>query len=640
MTQYNPSLKLNKLIIFSQEGKIAYEQDFKNGVNIIRGHNSSGKSTIANFIFYVLGGDFTKWTSQALKCRDVIAEVEINDAKITLKRVVSDKIMQPMSIFWGSYEESKASGSENWEIFPYKRNSNTNKKSFSNALFIAFGFPELRGDVDSNITMHQILRLMYIDQKSSTQDLMMSDNFDSSITRTTVADLLFGVYDDTLYTDKLELRESEKEQEIFKKQFEGIETIYKSTGAETKLETIDSLIKLNAEELIKIEEILKKSDNESIDSIDEQETEETINSLNRLLFNYKKQYDDIIKEIEIYDYEILDSKEFILSLSKRSNSINESLITKELLGDIDFTHCPHCLSELNKNVSHNCCSLCKQELPQEQIKSHHKKMQQELDNQIRESKMLLKARELKLQELKSSIPSLMNGVRTTQSEIETLLNRFQTKRNRNYDSLLIKKGELISKNKYLIQQQQAISRIDVLRKELKKLELKIKELRGSIYSKEGERNNKLFSAKTFIQNKTLEILKSDLGRQKEFYNARKVELDFNKNTFLLDGQNNFSESSNVYLKNSIRFAIFFASLQYSFFRYPRFILCDNIEDKGMQPDRSKSFQRKIVELSNESEIEHQIIFTTSMIDEELNSTDLCVGEFYNEENKTLKNLND
>ena len=254
--------------------------------------------------------------------------------------------------------------------------------------------------------------------------------------------------------------------------------------------------------------------------------------------------------------------------------------------------------------------------------------------------MLLKARELKLQELKSSIPSLMNGVRTTQSEIETLLNRFQTKRNRNYDSLLIKKGELISKNKYLIQQQQAISRIDVLRKELKKLELKIKELRGSIYSKEGERNNKLFSAKTFIQNKTLEILKSDLGRQKEFYNARKVELDFNKNTFLLDGQNNFSESSNVYLKNSIRFAIFFASLQYSFFRYPRFILCDNIEDKGMQPDRSKSFQRKIVELSNESEIEHQIIFTTSMIDEELNSTDLCVGEFYNEENKTLKNLND
>ena len=80
---------------------------------------------------------------------------------------------------------------------------------------------------------------------------------------------------------------------------------------------------------------------------------------------------------------------------------------------------------------------------------------------------------------------------------------------------------------------------------MKKLELKIKELRGSIYSKEGERNNKLFSAKTFIQNKTLEILKSDLGRQKEFYNARKVELDFNKNTFLLDGQNNFSESSNV-----------------------------------------------------------------------------------------------
>lgn len=30
--------------------------------------------------------------------------------------------------------------------------------------------------------------------------------------------------------------------------------------------------------------------------------------------------------------------------------------------------------------------------------------------------------------------------------------------------------------------------------------------------------------------------------------------------------------------------------------------------------KSKYFQRKIVELSNESEVEHQIIFITSMID--------------------------
>ena len=53
MTQYNPFLKLNRLIIFTKNGKIAYDENFNVGINIIRGQNSSGKSTIGNFIFYV-----------------------------------------------------------------------------------------------------------------------------------------------------------------------------------------------------------------------------------------------------------------------------------------------------------------------------------------------------------------------------------------------------------------------------------------------------------------------------------------------------------------------------------------------------------------------------------------------------------
>lgn len=642
MIQYNPFLKLNELIIFTHNGRIAYNEKFHEGVNIIRGHNGSGKSTIANFIFYVLGGDFNKWTSYALKCNDIFAEIEINDAKITLKRTVSEKSSQPMYIFWGSYLDSKKAGSEHWEIFPYKRSDY--KKSFSNALFLALGFPELRGDVDSNITMHQILRLIYIDQKSSTQDLMLTENFDSSITRTTVADLLFGVYDDTLYTDKLALRESEKEYEVFKKQFDGVESIYKSTGAETSIEVIDSLIKENIEELKKIEGFLSKNDidNEIDNEIDkyELETQEKLKILKENLIEQKRVYSNCLEEIEYYEYEILDSNDFINSLTKRSLSINESLVTRELLGEIDLNHCPHCLNVLESLDNDVSCKLCKQTLPEDKIKSHHKKMQQELDNQIRESKMLLKDKELKLQELKSLIPSVANSIKSTQNEIENLLSRFQTKRNKDYDYLLVKKGELKSKNNFLIQQQKAISQIDVLRKELSRLTSKISGLKLSVISKENDKRNKLINTKNFIQSTTLDILKSDLGRQKEFLVAKKVELDFIKNTFSLDGQNNFSESSNVFLKNSIRFAIFFGSLKFNFFRFPRFILCDNIEDKGMQPDRSKSFQRKIVELSNKAGVKHQIIFATSMVDEDLNGTELVIGDFHDENNKTLKNLED
>ena len=49
------NLFLNRLIIVTDEGKIAYDEKFHRGVNIIHGQNSSGKSTIVRFIFFALG---------------------------------------------------------------------------------------------------------------------------------------------------------------------------------------------------------------------------------------------------------------------------------------------------------------------------------------------------------------------------------------------------------------------------------------------------------------------------------------------------------------------------------------------------------------------------------------------------------
>ena len=79
------------MIVFTRKGKIAYDEKFHRGVNIIRGNNSSGKSTITHFIFYVLGGAFNDWVKEAKKCSHVIAEIEINKAIITLKREINLK---------------------------------------------------------------------------------------------------------------------------------------------------------------------------------------------------------------------------------------------------------------------------------------------------------------------------------------------------------------------------------------------------------------------------------------------------------------------------------------------------------------------------------------------------------------------
>lgn len=637
MTQYNPFLKLNRLSIFTHSGKCAYDENFHDGVNIIRGHNSSGKSTIGNFIFYVLGGDFKKWTKASLACNDVYAEVFINSEPITIKRTVSIKSSQPMSIFWGTYEEAINSASEGWQTFSYSRSDKTSRKSFSNALFLSLGFPELRGDVDSNITMHQMLRLLYVDQKSLTLDLLMTDTFDSAITRKTIADLLFGVYDDSLYSDKIELRNSDKDFDVKKRQFEGIEQIFKSSDNETNPQVINALIEENRKQLNSIDEYLKKVNNEQENlEVQNEEKELKIVSIKTKILDTRQSLTILQANINQYEFELIDSEDFIKSLEKRAVALSDSLLTRKTFVDIKMNHCPNCLSQLEPVKSDNHCELCKQQLPEDKGSSQIKRMQQEIDNQIRESKKLYKEKEHILLELKSSFPALEQKVRGFQRELNEALSHVKTERNQKLDNLLIKKGGLGSKNDYLIKQLKALEQIEVLKKELNSLRIKISALKANISIKETEQYKRLSSAYQLIQDYSLRLLHSDLGRQTEFTTGKKIKLDFEKNTFTLDGENNFSESSNVYLKNSVRFAIFFASLEKEFFRYPRFILCDNIEDKGMEAIRSQSFQNEVVKTSSEIKVRHQIIITTSMISPDLDNSDLCVGEFYTEGNPTLK----
>jgi DNA repair exonuclease SbcCD ATPase subunit len=50
-------LALKRLRI-TKDASAVFDESFHRGVNIIRGENSSGKSTISDFIFYGLGGEF------------------------------------------------------------------------------------------------------------------------------------------------------------------------------------------------------------------------------------------------------------------------------------------------------------------------------------------------------------------------------------------------------------------------------------------------------------------------------------------------------------------------------------------------------------------------------------------------------
>jgi hypothetical protein len=633
MTQNKPHIFLNRLVVVTHTGVIAYDEKFHLGVNIIRGVNSSGKSTIANFIFFILGGDFDNWTTEAIKCREVFAEVNVNNAVITLRRYISEGGNKPMNIFWGPYEESRKNAIE-WQTFPYRQTSQT--ASYTNILFKALDFPEVKSDTDSNITMHQLLRLMYIDQDTPTQNLFRIERFDLPLTRQTIAEVLLGLYDDALYYQRLNLRTAQKSQEDKKRQYDNLNRLFSRSGTETNLETIEAEIEKTRNEFNENEKkILELRSSQTVRTTTRTVTnteiiQQSLSSVKNALKSTQQQADQL-------ELEIFDSRQFIKTLEKRVDNLNNSLLTRKVLGELPLTHCPQCLSVLDAKHPENTCLLCKQPLAEDAEKANAKRLLVEMELQIKESQSLLVEKESRLHELKGETVVLQQRARLEQKTLDAAIANVQSTRDERIDSLLIHKGELTRQLEHLAEQIKIVSILNLLKSELEELAATIKGLQLDIQEKEAKQQANFEKAMRKIKDYTAHILRSDLDRQDEFRNPRNLEIDFLRDVFTLDAGNNFSASSKTYFKNAILFAIFFASVELDYFRYPRFILCDNMEDKGMEKIRTQNFQKVITEISNGLiKNPHQIIFTTSMVNDDLNNTPLCVGREYTSTDKSLR----
>ena len=200
-------LRINRLRVM-RGGKAAYDQLFHDGVNIIRGKNGSGKSTISDFIFFVLGGEFEDWKETASLCDEVQAEIETSKGKIALKRSTRSKT-SPVQVFFGSWERAKDYALDGWQSFPLKRQASN--ESFTQVLFRSLDIPEAKSDGASNITIHQLLRLCYADQRTPPGRLFRFESFDTQNIREAVGDLVCGISGYEIYEANLKLRDLDKD---------------------------------------------------------------------------------------------------------------------------------------------------------------------------------------------------------------------------------------------------------------------------------------------------------------------------------------------------------------------------------------------------------------------------------------------
>ncbi|WP_166417430.1 AAA family ATPase [Cochlodiniinecator piscidefendens] len=628
-------LKLNRLVVM-KSGQRAYDEKFHSGLNIIHGANGSGKSTILDFIFFALGENLTDWKQYAQYCEAVFAEISTNGTILTLKREVSKDNNRPMSIYFGKLEDGLTSAAEGWQRFPYARNEHS--QAFSQILFKALGLPEIPGDEGSNITMHQILRLMYVDQSTPFQRIFRSEDFDPRDTREAVSELLCGIGNNELYSKRILLREKKKSESELGAKLTNLMRATSNLGEnfvegafESETKNLTGRRETLQKEIVALHE----------DDIDSSKVAKSAENDRRKLYQaISKDRDTLVsseREIAALEFEIRDSEQFLNHLAQLLKDFDRTAVTFSAIGDVPFELCPACLQPLT-DTDDKHCHLCKEALPRDEKDTKLFELRMDIDGQIVESKRLQRKRVEKLEEAKKSATGL-------KSRMTRAMKQFDELRNASVDgrtALVSEKSRELGKIDARLDE---LSKFSDLRKQINDLKeakerasAEVTKLRNAIEALELARETRRRVVKTEIASDTKRVLEKDLKEHNDFEALDNFDFSFEDDWFAINGDPIITTSASgmVVVKNSLFLGMLLASLKDHKMMYPRFLLLDNVEDKGMVGDRVRNFQKAIADLMDQESAPHQIIMTTSTLNPALAREDCIVGPSYSKQNRTLK----
>lgn len=627
------SLQIQRLLV-TRGANVLYDEPFHSGVNIIHGSNGSGKSSIADFIFFGLGGDLREWKDSASRATQVLLQVLTPAGVLTLRRDVSTDSLRPMSIFFGTMDVAIDAGHDSWQDLPYRRPEHG--YSFSQVLFKAIGLPESISDGASNITMHQILRLLYVDQLTPVQRIFRVENFDTWQTRQVIGDLLLGIGGYDLFDKQIELRAAEQKYKEAVANYRNLVAIASGYGENILIEHINSaMTQMNEQRTSLLGSIEALS--VARDDLADQEKVKALRTRNAREYGQaRRAVATLESDIETLEYEIADAEEFIKHLKQSLSDFDDATVTFAALGHLSFEFCPSCFAPVHpKTIGH--CELCDTKRTDGEEDSRTLAVRLDLEMQLKESEALQAEREVELKAKKASLRVGRQTLRGAMSAFELDQTGAVTGRETAIADLSRKIGFIDSQLEGLQKRLELSRRIAKASDDKEDLNIRITKLRGEIDAIQRAQNKRKLLANTLVSTQAKQLLDRDLQEHSDFGDVQHVSFSFADDWIAINNEKNRggSASGMVILKNSFALALLASSLLDKDFKLPRWIMFDNVEDKGMVEERSWNFQRLIVSLSEKANIPHQIIFTTSKIAPELDGTSMIVGRRYTRAARSL-----
>ncbi len=624
---------IERLVILKSNNSI-YDEEFHKGINVIRGDHSVGKTTILELLFYVLGGEIKRdqWLYPADKCDEIYCQLLLNGKRFTIKRDIEKGSVPPISIRSGSYLDSNVDVNS-WKSYGPRRNEAGSKMSFSQQVFELLGWDTHKTDDYANLTMHQLLRFMYVDQETaSTKIFRAEDNnrADSGGIRTAISEFMLGL-------DNLDVHKLRQELIITEREFDKISSeltaMYRILGDDSGLtvENLESFIVENNSEIIEIRNRpLEKDDTEEGDKelLSKYKVIETkIDNINKKIFSLRNE--DILVQGDIVDCEMFET-----SLKFRKKSLLESKASFDSMGMVEFEKCPCCYKPIEVDrLSTGSCRLCHADLEDVELNNNYMELLTEIDFQISSNKAVWDDYVVHIEGVKLLLSVSLSEVSVLKSELLEFSKLVNFKVFKDLEGAK-RIGYLESKNEEINKKMKIIIELDGYKKRKVVLNGKLTEVRDKIelaQSKNKKRKGQVYAG---ISENFVSILKDERRVNGESYEegfekskATDVEIDFERDRVLIDGRVKFSGSSNYIKKNAFKLSALLESLDDDRYRLPRFLMLDAIENGGMKEFRSHKFQKSIIDKFKGRD-DFQLIFCTSMVLEKLNNDAVGVGPFY------------
>jgi hypothetical protein len=618
-------------MIIERSNRKVYDERFHSGVNIIRGDNSSGKSTILNFIHYGLGGDVSEWSETALLCDRVAIEVQLSGKTATLSRQVSENSRQPMEIFFGSLEDAAKADRSQWERYPYIRSQS--KESFSQVLFRLLDIPEAASEDSGNITMHQVMRLLYGDQLSPVDQIFAHEGFDNSKIREAVGKLLCGAFDNDLYMNEIEIRNVEKRYDSVAAELSSLYRALGQAGHDLTLSWVSEQRARNEDERKLVEDEISRIQKEAT----QQSASPTLKAQEEAyeqLVERQQRLASLREERDSVELAIADSAFFIRSLEEKLSALKDSALVAQEVGTAQFTACPACYAEIEE-AKDGICALCKEPFDDSIAVERIGCLINETALQLRQSRLLQEDRSSRLTEAEASLALVESEWQIAAKRYSAIQRRPTNELEHKISDLYKRLGYLDRRDEDLTDKAKMIEVIDALSMQKRELNDRLTWLKDQnerlVYAQRARLNDAYLSISDAIKS----LLTRDLKRQDSFENPQKVDFSFADNKISVDGHTYFSASSRAILKSAFLFGLHVTSAKKAYFRHPRFVMLDTIEDKGMEASRSQNFQRIIVESVESSPSESQVILGTAMIADEFDNEKYAVGRFYTRDQRSL-----